>query len=391
MNAFQDFVVQKLAPPSSETRDSIEPNSDPGLPEEVQLAQVAAAMLYESLGNVCPNPNHDSHNVCFKLGTQESIQDIKKGTKRGRFGLRVAFESSTTSRTWFDVASILTYQEADQLPGQMGSTAEAHPDMMDTDTVTQSAESDVSFDLVALSRRQHQARLQASPWLSSLKSKHSIEHTAHFCLYNYRQQTKELAALLKHSEVCEHCLYFPAEQDLKEVASDGVQIQTLCALVRERLSRRDRIRLARIIAESFVKFNATEWLRDDMDGKNVLVYNIDKHYEPYLRVQIAKPGTNEQLSPGATSRMSETLLKFAGILSDIALGPNVRRSNESEEKLYGKVKKQLSMGYANVVRECQNMAKMQDPDMRSNEAVMTAFHTKVVTSLRNLEESFKIP
>ena len=384
VSGFQEFMARKLSPPSGKAGLMAEPDPEPALPEEVELAQVAAAMLYDSLGSVCPNPNHESHNVCFKLGTQESIKVVKQGTKSGIFELRVAFESSTTSQTWFDVESRITAEEGDQFLDK------PLPDLMETDSAIQSAVSDSPIDLASMSRQQHQARSRSSHPFSSLRSEHSVENTAHFCLYNHRQQTKELAARLKHSEVCEHYLRYPEARYLEEVSKDDMQTQNLCALVRERLSHRDRIRLARIMAESVLKLNTTEWLRDNLDGKNVLVYNINKNYEPYLKVQIIRPGPSEPSSPGTDRRMSQTLFKLAGILCDIALGARGRRRNDSEEDLYARVKKQLNMGYADVVRECQNMAKMHSPDITTNEVVMTAFYTKVVKSLRELEKSFDV-
>ncbi|ROW17230.1 hypothetical protein VPNG_01412 [Cytospora leucostoma] len=389
VQGLQEFMVRRLAPPSGE-RERSEPYPVAALPEEVELAQVAAAMLYESLGNVCPNPNHDFHNVRFRLGTQESIQVIRQGTKKGRFGLRVAFENSTTSQTWFDVVSIVTAREEEHLLDHLDQTLDAVPDLMETDTDIESATSDRSYDLLTLSRQPQQSRPRSGLSFSALRSERSVEHTANFCLYNYQQQTKELAARLKHSEVCEHHFNFPQAEDLNQVTSDGVQIQSLCALIRGRLSHRDRIRLARIIAESVLKFNSTEWLRGDLDGENVIVYQINKKYEPHLRVQITKPGPSKTPIPGGDNRMGHIFLNLAGILSDIALGASGRTSQYSDEKLYGKLKKQLNIGYADVVRECQNIARMQSPDTGGNEAIMAAFYNKVVSSLKALEETFEV-
>ncbi|ROW03757.1 hypothetical protein VMCG_05337 [Cytospora schulzeri] len=202
--------------------------------------------------------------------------------------------------------------------------------------------------------------------------------------------TDELAARLKYSEACEHWLHYPEEQEIPQVAGDGGQIQKLRALVQEKLSRRVRVRLARIIAESVLKFNATDWLRNDLDGENVLVYNINKNYEPHLRVQITKPGSSGPQNPGGDSRLGQTFLKLAGILSDIALGTSGRQGNDSNERLYRKVKKGLNMAYADVVRDCENMAHINGPNPKSNEAIMTEFYNKVVKSLRKLEKSFEV-
>lgn len=60
-------MVYKLAPPTGEGKES-KPRPAPVLHEEGELAQVAAAMLYESLGDASPNPNHDFHEVRFRLG-----------------------------------------------------------------------------------------------------------------------------------------------------------------------------------------------------------------------------------------------------------------------------------------------------------------------------------
>lgn len=376
-------MIDKLAPPSGERRSGRELDLAIALPDEVELAQVAAGCLYESLGNVCPNPNHDSHDVCFNLGTQESVTTFDNGQKKGKFELKVAFESSKTSQTWFNVASIVTAQEGEQF-------LEVQPDQMDIGAVVESTLSDKAMDPGSPTPRQYLSRARSSPSFSNLRREHCVEHTAHFCLYNHRQQTQELAARLKHSEACEHWLHYPEAEDLTQVSGDGVQMQKLCALVQEKLSRRARVRLARIVAESVLKFNKTEWLRNDLDGENVLVYSINKDYEPYLRVQITKSGSPEPPTPGSENRMSHTFLKLAGILSDIAIGANKRQANDSNEKLYRKVKKGLNMAYADVVRECENMGHAQNPNTKTHESVMTEFYSKVVKSLRRLEKGFEV-
>lgn len=191
-------------------------------------------MLYESLGKVCPNPNHEFHNARFRLGTEESIQVISDGTRKRRFKLRMAFESSTTDKTWFDVASIVTAQEGEKFSNHPDDVLEELPDQMDMDTAIESAASDQSFKSSTQSR-QHQAGGRSSSCFSYLKNKHCIEHTAHFYLYNYPQNTTHLAAQLKHLEVCKHLCY-PDATYLDQVAS-GVQGQKLYAFVRQKLHR----------------------------------------------------------------------------------------------------------------------------------------------------------
>ncbi|KUI55304.1 hypothetical protein VP1G_02714 [Cytospora mali] len=383
----QDFTTQRLAPPSGEKGTNKEIGT--GLPEEIELAQVAATMLYNSLGNVCPNPDHHSHNVRFNLGTQESIEMVKDGSKTGTFKLRVAFESSSTnSQTWFNVASVVTAQEREQVLQPAYNIPEAQPDQMDLDTDTEGAASDRSFNF---SSPLHWERPRPSSSFSDLKSVDTVKHTAYFCLNNYQQHTEELAARLQHSEACEHWLRYPKEQDLPQSTSNDDHIPNLCALVQQRLSRRDRVRLARIIAESVLKLNATDWLRNDFDGENVLVYNINRSYEPHLRVTINKPVRYEPPNSGGENRTSQNLDKLSGILSDIALGTNRRRKDYKDERLYRKVKEGLNIGYADVVRDCKEMADMQISATRDNEAIMTQFYTKVVSALRHLEESFEVP
>ncbi|KUI67680.1 hypothetical protein VM1G_03593 [Cytospora mali] len=383
----QDFTTQRLAPPSGERATNREIGT--GLPEEFELAQVAATMLYDSLGNVCPNPDHHSHNVRFNLGTQESIEVVKDGPKTGTFELRVAFESSSTnSQTWFNVASVVTAQEREQFLQPTYNIPEAQPDQMDLDTDTEGAASDQPFKFSSPS---HRERPRLSSSFSGLKSVDSVKHTAYFCLNNYQQHTEELAARLHHSEACEHWLRYPKEQDLPQSTSSDDHVPNLCALVQQRLSRRDRVRLARIIAESVLKLNATDWLQNDFNGENVLVYNINRRYEPHLRVRIIKPGQPESRNSGSENRTSQNLGKLSVILSDIALGANRRRRDYKNETLYRKVKEGLNIGYADVVRDCKEMADMQKSATRDNEGIMTEFYTKVVSALRNLEGSFQVP
>lgn len=79
-------------------------------------------------------------------------------------------------------------------------------------------------------------------------------------------------------------------------------------------------------------------------------------------MRVTKPGLPEPPTPGGHNRVSQTFVILAGILSDIGLGAIGRKGNDSNERLYRRVKKELNNVYAKVSRDCESMAHIQSSD-----------------------------
>lgn len=337
VNALQDLVARDLDPtsPCTGRDDRVQQDAQLELPEleKLELARLAAARLYRSLGSLCPNPSHD-HDILFKLDTRSSFQNLGDGVR--------SYDLSVTQR-------------------RVGSRSQA----------------------------------EWRPSFSSTNTAYGVrEHTAQFCLANHRQQIKSekhLAAKLEQPDSWNHAFYYPAEEDLEHVARHSAKIQTLGDVVKgSSLRPSHRVRLARIIAESTLKFDPSEWLRCDLSGDNVLVYIIGDSLEPHLQIRLYSD--SQASSPIRTaSERSQVLLRLAATLFNIGVGSRSQKQLEMDgdaDKMYEMVRKAMSRKYAEVVRQCQQMAMTRGLEAETPRSFTQNFYSKVVRSLRRLEDNF---
>lgn len=397
VSSLQDRVAHDFnpAPPCPSENNRAQQDAQLELPEleKLELARLAAARLYRSLGSLCPNPSHD-HDILFKLDTRSSFQSLGNGVRSGKFELRVAFQEqgSIESPIWFDIDSIVK---------PCGDIFEDGEDMMDVDRFDTSpgTEGERSHDLsVTQHHRGSRSQAEWRPSFSSTNTAYGIrEHTAQFCLANHRQQmksAKHLAAKLEQPDAWNHAFYYPAEKDLEHVARHSAKIQTLGDVVKgSNLRPSHRVRLARIIAESTLKFDPSEWLRCDLSGDNVLVYMIGDNLEPHLQIRLY-PDSQASSPIRTANERSQVLLKLAATLFNIGVGSRSQKQPQMDgdaDNMYEMVNKAMrSRKYAEVVRQCQQMAMTRGLEVETPRSFTQNFYSRVVRSLRRLEESFSV-
>lgn len=314
------------------------------IPHDVEIAKTAVELLFKALCQACPNKNH-VHSVLFGLSTQELSFDEE--TENSGFEFSIAFES-TESRdepeTWFVVQSTMKPQ------GTLPQTDQT--DGLET----------ISY---------------ASP-----------EPNARFCLQYHKQGTSDLAAALRHSNKCEHELFYPDEARLKFIREndDALPLRQLLddldAL--QQLEPLQKIRIAKLLAEAVLKFHAADWLSDEWDWDDVFVYKIDGSLEPHLRFRLKSTevshGQEEPEIPQVRS-MADILCQLGAILGTIAVGPF------AESPTYGAVRDSLgSHAYAEIYQACVDLSKMRTE--RSDVEVQGDFYSKVVAKLDWLEAKF---
>ncbi|KAI3396770.1 hypothetical protein diail_11670 [Diaporthe ilicicola] len=372
--ALQGILIG-LKPPSVDRSPKPDALSTIELPQELKVARFAAGMLYKSLGNLCPNPDHASHNVLFRLDTTEAVFPVER---KGEFRLRVAFEGSSNCPTWFDINSVVQLREA--------ALDEDNDDMdLDVAVVSASADGNGPFDFP--DRRQQD--VHPRPSISSSRSQRFAgEHTARFCLYNHRQQVRSaslVAAELRYSDACTHVFYYPATEEARNLDEEH-RISSLHESLRgrRRLEPRQKIRLARIISESLLKFDPSDWLRCDLDTNNILVYTVKDNLEPHLRIRLQS--TTDCLAPGFGKIASRVLEQLSKIMCEIAIGPKKASKMATElDRLHEVVEEELNKGYASVVKHCRLLAGECWRGIATDKILMDRFYGEVVSSLRELE------
>lgn len=370
-------VLMKLKPPGADRSPHPDVLSNIELPQELKVAKFAAGMLYKSLGNLCPNPDHASHDVLFRLDTKESV--FPEG--KGEFRLKVAFEGSSDCPTWFDINSVVQLREA---------ALDGDNDDMDLDVAVVSASVDGNIPFDVPDHRQHE--VLPRPSMSSSRShlqRLAGEHTARFCLYNHRQQVHTsslVAAELRDSEACTHIFYYPETKELQTTHEETNIVSLNDSLhARKRLEPRQKVRLARMISESLLKFDPSDWLRCDLDSKNILVYPVKGKLEPHLRIRLQSP--SDHLTSGFGKKASEVLEQLSHIMCEIALSPRkTTKQAKHPDRLYEEVEGALNRRYASVVEHCREMAEEWQRRSIDEKVLMDNFYDKVVRSLRELEK-----
>ncbi|KAL1870890.1 hypothetical protein Daus18300_004979 [Diaporthe australafricana] len=339
------------------------------LPQELKVAKFAAGMLYKSLGNLCPNPDHASHDVLFRLDTTEAVFPTER---KGEFRLRVAFEGSSDCPTWFDINSVVQLREA---------ALDGDNDDMDLDVAVVSASVDGNIPSDFPDPRQQEVRPR--PSISSSRShmqRSAGDHTARFCLYNHRQQVRSsslVAAELRDSDACTHIFYYP-ETEESQNPGEETHILSLHDILRarKRLEPRQKVRLARIISESLLKFNPSDWLRCNLDTINILVYSVKENLEPHLRIRLQS--TTDCVTSVFGKTASQVLKQLSEIMCEIAIGPRkMSKLAADPDRLYEEVEGELNKGYATIVESCRQMADECWRGTANEKALLDDFYGKV--------------
>lgn len=375
---------QKLQPAARD--DTFE--SSP-IPEDLELAKKAAIMLCKALCQACPNKNH-IHSVLFGLSTQELWLDDgnnDNNTRDAGVEFNMAFESPGEPETWFVVQSTMK-------ASQDGEEMDLVQDDFDDDPATVEPAARAAGPS-SFSSRQHRG--------FSYTASSAAEPNAHFCLQYHKQGTSDLAAALKHSDICEHELFYP-DQTRLDFLRDSERTIPLRQLLADRnftlqqLPQRQKVRIARLLAEAVLKFHAADWLGvfGEWDWDDVLIYEIDGTYEPHLRLKLRSPGAagkrtgkksplqevpalpDSALSP--REPVGDVVSQLGKILGNIAVG-------SFPEPTYAAVWETSGSNiYAEVFKACVDMSKMS-PDL-SDLDVREEFYTKVVAKLDSLEQDF---
>lgn len=345
---------QRLQPPLHDT--TLE---DISIPEDLELTKAVAVMLFKALCQVCPNKNH-VHNVLFGLSSEE-LPCNQKGDTGVKFNL--AFECPGESETWFTVQSTLKGQEDEEMEVELVNA-----------TVRSSPNPRLSFS-------QH---LREFPYVTG-------EPNARFCLQYYKQGTNDLAVALKHSDVCEHEVFYP-KQDRLDIIRDNGQAIPLRQLLEEdchqmqQLEMLPKVRLARMLAEAVLKFHSADWLSCKWDLDNILIYEIEGHLEPHLRFELCSPrsapaDSPEQLPETAprSQQMSHVLSQLGVLLWYIAVGSHPGPANyENVQDVSG------SSMYAEIFQTCLDMSRNENS--LGDQEMQNRFYAKVVAKLDELED-----
>lgn len=329
------------------------------IPEDLKLTKAAAVMLCKALCQACPNKNH-VHHVLFGLSTQELCSGADTGDQGVEFNL--AFESPGEPETWFVVQSTLKTSGSEE----MDVDAHLFDDLVES---------------TAHARPSISEQLKESSYTTA-------EPNARFCLQYHKQGTDDLAVALKHSDICEHELFYPDQARLNRIRGNGQAI-SLKQLFEERdqvrqLEPLQKVRIAKLLAEAVLKFYSADWLSCEWDWNNVLIYEIDGFLEPHLRFELRTPefaGINPQ-TPSNPRYMGQVIAQLGALLAYFAVGPN------HECASYNAVKIHIgSTIYAEIMEACGNMSQVEDS--LSEVDVQDRFYTKVVAKLDRLEEQLE--
>lgn len=323
------------------------------IPEDLCLTKAVAVMLCKALCQVCPNKKH-IHQVLFGLATEELDCD-HNGDTAVQFNL--AFECPGESETWFIVQSTLKAPTDDEMDVEpIDATVHTTP----------ASRSSFSKDTSHIAGEPH----------------------ARFCLQYYKQGTDDLAVALKHSDICEHMVFYPDKARLAIIHNDGqaVPLRKLleddCHPV-EKLEMLQKVHIARMLAEAVLKFHSEDWLSCKWDWDNVLIYDIDGRLEPHLRFELWNSESTDTASEQAprSQHMSYVLSQLRLLLGYLAMGRNPELASYEYEDILNVTG---SQAYAEIFQACHEMSlnksKLDDQDMQER------FYTKVVSKLDGLEE-----
>lgn len=347
MEEFQK-QCQKLQP--IQHHDTLEIAS---IPNDLGVTQAMAVMLCKALCQVCPNKKH-VHQVLFGLATEELVCD-HDGDTAVQFNL--AFECPGESETWFIVQS----------------TLKAH--------------ADDAMDVEPVDATVHTAPVPRSSF-SKDTSYIPGEPNARFCLQYYKQGTDDLAVALKHSDICEHMVFYPDKARL-DIIHDNGQAVPLRKLLEEdchpveKLEMLQKVHIARMLAEAVLKFHSEDWLSCKWDWDSVLIYEIDGQLEPHLRFELWNTDSTDA-SPEQAPRsqhMSYVLSQLGLLLGYLAMGRNPECASYEYEDILNVTGSHV---YAEIFQACHEMSlnksKLDDEDMQER------FYAKVVSKLDELEE-----
>lgn len=298
--------------------------------EKMGMVRVAAQMLYQSLGivgNGCPNTAHDEHHVCLGLDTWIETSSVE---------FTLAFENTRdeeTARTWFSVQS----------------TCEA--------LATSSDQQQWTSSRPQLGRR---SSLSSSE-IEAIKERSA----AQFCLSNHRQYFDKPAIKLSLLEGWSHRLFYPKENDVNRFP-EPTRMITLAEILQKRpwYFRRatQRVRLARLLCEAVLKFNATDWLEFDLDEKEILIYDAQKSAVPHIRARLVR-----HIPPERGEGVSNILKRLANILSSIAFDD-------------------LGETYTEAVEACHQIADECSESHFTLEEIEDQLYDEVVRALKELED-----
>lgn len=349
-------ICQSLRPPSPEPEDQFELNHIPG---DLELSRMAAIMLCKALCQACPNKKH-VHRVLFGLSTSELPSDCDGGESGVEFNLAFESELSDEAETWFVVQSTMKSLDGNDM------------------------EVDEPYNPV---QAIPQARLSFSNQLSRPFDVNTQPDTQ-FCLQYHKQGVNDLTIALKHSDNCEHKLFYPEQSRLDLIRENGQAIP-LRQLLEERHSEHQlemlqKIRLARLLAEAVLKFYSSDWLSCEWNWDSVLIYELEGGIEPHLRFEMKGPDWIGK-SPQVGSRSQElknVLSQLSEFLGCIAIGPHTEfNTYEAIQKKFG------SLSYAEIVRACDEIS--QTENNFEDEGVQKKFYNKVVARLADLEQLFE--
>lgn len=349
-------ICQSLRPPSPEPKDQFDLDHIPG---DLELSRTAAVMLCKALCQACPNKNH-VHRVLFGLSTSELPSDCDGGDTGVEFNLAFESELSDEAETWFVVQSTMKSLDSDEM--------EADEPQNPVQAI------------------QH-ARLSFSNQLSRPPDVNTQPDTQ-FCLQYHKQGVNDLTIALKHSEHCEHKVFYPDQSRLNLIRENGQAIP-LRQLLEERHSEHQlemlqKIRLARLLAEAVLKFYSSEWLSCDWNWDSVLIYELEGGIEPHLRFEMNGPdclGKSPQLRLRSQG-LRDVLRQLRDFLGCIAIGPHTEFiTYEAIQRTFG------SLSYAEIMRACDEIS--QTEGNFEDEGVQKKFYTKVVARLLDLEQLFE--
>lgn len=342
---------QRLQPPQHD--DTLEVTS---IPEDLGLTKAVAVMLCKALCQVCPNKKH-VHQILFGLATEELGCD-NIGDTAVQFNL--AFECPGESETWFIVQS----------------TLKAH--------------TDDGMEIEPIDATVHTAPVPRSSFSNSLKDTSYVtgEPNARFCLQYYKQGTDDLAVALKHSDICEHMVFYPDKARLNTVHDDGQAIPLRKLLEEdchpvEKVEMLQKVHIARMLAEAVLKFHSEDWLSCKWDWDSVLIYEIDGRLEPHLRFELWSPESTNIPSENSSrsQRMSFVLSQLGFLLGYLAIGRNPVSARYEYEEVLSITGSQM---YAEIFQTCHDMSlnrsNLGDQDMQEK------FYMKVVAKLDELED-----
>lgn len=342
---------QRLQPPQHD--DTLEITS---IPDDLGLTKAVAVMLCKALCQVCPNKKH-VHQVLFGLETEELGCD-NIGDTAVQFNL--AFECPGESETWFIVQSTLKAHTEDEM------------------------------EIEAIDATVHTAPVPRSSFSNSLKDTSYVtgEPTARFCLQYYKQGTDDLAVALKHSDICEHMVFYPDKARLNTIHDDGQAIPLRKLLEEdchpvEKVEMLQKVHIARMLAEAVLKFHSEDWLSCKWDWDNVLIYEIDGRLEPHLRFELWSPestGNPSELS-SRSQGLSYVLSQLGFLLGYLAIGRNPVSARYEYEEVLNVTGSHM---YAEIFQTCHDMSL--NKSNIGDEVMQERFYTKVVAKLDELED-----